>query len=221
MPFIPKDERSSLALLARLTDDQASEFSRALSIASAELDLDGLAEHVVTEASSVQPADVREILRTVRQTAAVREILETPAQVFIGDIAKEMGEIEDEFRLDEATQGRLKDRLTALTETAAIEFHAKARSLRQDRENGYCRARIITDLRPVFGSDVRQSPKAILVAHTLRITYHHGSQGELRDLFLTLRGKDLDQLGGLIERAKLKTESLHAFAAAVDLQEID
>ena len=222
MPVIPKNERRSLTLLARLSEGQASELSRALSTASAELDRNELAEHIVNDAPSVKPEVVGEILKTVRQIAAVKEIFEEPAHVFFEDIAEEMGEIEEiEFRLDETEQSQLRDRLTKLSATAAIEFHAKGCSLQQDRENAYCRARIITDLRPVFGSDVRQSPKAVLVAHTLRITYHHGPRSELRDLFLSVRDKDLDQLGELIERARLKAESLHAFAAAVDLQTIE
>ena len=45
--------------------------------------------------------------------------------------------------------------------------------------------------------------------------------GTLRDLFLTLRTEDLDKLSELIERARLKAESLHALTAAADLREID
>ena len=222
MPFIPKDERPSLALLAGLEDEQALELSGALRKASAEFDGDELVQHVVNGAPSIEADDVRRILKAVRQIASAKEILEVQPHVFLNDIAEGMGEVEeDKLRLDKTTQFRLKERLTALTESPAMEIHAKARSLQQDQENTYCRARIITDLRPIFGSDVRQSPKAVLVAHMLRITYHHGSQGALRDLFLTLRTDDLEQLSELIERAKLKAQSLHAFTAAADLREID
>ena len=103
---------------------------------------------------------------------------------------------------------------------SAVRQVASAKEL-LDRENTYCRARIISDLRPIFGSNVRQSPKAVLVAHMLRITYHHGSRGTLKDLFLTLRTEDLDQLSELIERARSKADSLHAFTAAADLREIN
>ena len=43
----------------------------------------------------------------------------------------------------------------------------------------------------------------------------------LKDLFLTLRTEDLDQLSELIERARSKADSLHAFTAAADLREIN
>ena len=222
MPFIPKDERPSLALLAGLEDEQAAELSLALSTASDELDADQIVQHVINGTPSVESDDVSRILTAVRQIASAREVLEVQPDVFLQDIAEGMGKIEeDELRLDETEQLRLRDRLTALTRSPAMELHAKARSLQQDQENTYCRARIVTDLRPIFGSDVRQSPKAVIVAHMLRITYHHGTRGTLQDLFLTLRNEDLDQFGELIERAKLKAESLHAFAAAADLREID
>ena len=221
MPFIPKDERPALSLLAGLTDEQASELSRALSTAPDELGDDEFVQHVL-DGTSAEADDVKRILTAVRQIASAQEVLEVQPDVFLNDIAEGMGKIEeDELRLDETKQGRLRDRLAALTQSPAIEVHAKARSLQQDRENTYCRARIITDLRPIFGSDVRQSPKAVLVAHMLRITYHHGSQGALRDVFLTLRTEDLDLLSELIERARLKAESLHAFTAAADLREIN
>ncbi len=222
MPFIPKDERPALARLAGLWNEQASELSGALSAAADELDGDELVQHVIAGTPSVEADDVKRILSAVRQVASAKEILEVQPDVFLNDIAEGMGRIEeDELRLDETKQEHLRERLTALTESPAMEIHAKARSLQQDRENIYCRARIISDLRPIFGSDVRQSPKAVLVAHMLRITYHHGSRGTLKDLFLTLRTEDLDQLSELIERARSKADSLHAFTAAADLREID
>ena len=222
MSFIPRDERPSLALLAGLKDEQASELAGALSAAPDELGGDELIQHVIDGTPSVDAADVRRILTAVRQVASAREVLEVQPDVFLNDIAEGMGEIEeDRLRLDETERHRLRERLTALTESSAMEIHAKARSLQQDQENSYCRARIITDLRPIFGSDVRQSPKAVLVAHTLRITYHHGSRGTLRDLFLTLRTEDLEHLGELLERARLKADSLHALTAAAGLREID
>lgn len=222
MPFIPKDERSPLALLARLEDEQASELSRALHTATDELDGDDLVQYVVDATTSIDAKDVKRILKAVRQIASAREVLEVQPQVFLNDIAEGMGEVEEkDLRLDEEEKRRLSERLVALTQSPAMEIHAKAESLRQDQQNAYCRARIVTDLRPIFGSDVNQSPRAVLVAHMLRITYHHGSRGTLRDLFLTLSTEDLDQLGKLVERAKSKAESLRVFAAAADIREIE
>lgn len=139
MSFIPKDERPSLALLAGLEDEQTSELAGALSTASAELGGDELVEHVVKGTPSVTASDVKRVLKAVRQVASAREILEVRPEVFLNDVAEGMGEIEEkELRLDETGQRRLRERLSALTESPAVEVHAKARSLRHDRENTYC-----------------------------------------------------------------------------------
>lgn len=154
MPFIPKDERPSLALIAGLEDEQAAELSGALRAASDELGGDELVQKVVNGTPSIDADDVKKILEAVRQIASAKEVLEIQQDVFLSDMAKGMGDIEEhELRLDETRQRRLRERLAALTESPAVEIHAKARSLRQDRENTYCTARIVTDLRPIFGSD--------------------------------------------------------------------
>lgn len=138
MPFIPKDERSSLALLAGLEDEQASELAGALSTASAELGGDELVEHVVNGTLSVTASDVKRVLKAVRQVASAREILEVRPDVFLNDVAEEMGEIEEkELRLDETGQRRLRERLSALTESPAMEIHAKARSLHCDHGSNW------------------------------------------------------------------------------------
>lgn len=121
-------ERPSLALLAGLEDEQISELAGALSTASAELGGDEFVEHVVKGTPSVTAGDVERVLKAVRQVASAREILEVRPDVFLNDVAEGMGEIEErELRLDETGRRRLRERLSALTESPAMEIHAKAR----------------------------------------------------------------------------------------------
>lgn len=57
----------------------------------------------------------------MRQIASAREALEAQPEAFLNDIAEGMGEVEEEeLRLDEARQRRLRDRLTALTASPAM-----------------------------------------------------------------------------------------------------
>ena len=132
MPFIPTEERPSLALLARLDDERATALADALRTASEELGGDELLQHVIKEAPSVPAEDVKRILTAVRQIASAREILEVRPEVFLDDIAEGMGAIEgNDFRLGEAEQRCLRERLAALTESSAMAIHAKTRSLQQ------------------------------------------------------------------------------------------
>lgn len=121
MPFIPRNERPSLALLAGLEEEQASELSGALSTAADEIDGEQLVRHVIDRTPSMEARDVKRVLKAVRQIASAREALEAQPEAFLNDIAEGMGEVEEEeLRLDEARQRRLRDRLTALTASPAM-----------------------------------------------------------------------------------------------------
>ena len=175
MPFIPRNERPSLALLAGLEEEQASELSGALSTAADEIDGEQLVRHVIDRTPSMEARDVKRVLKAVRQIASAREALEAQPEAFLNDIAEQpvvkvpaafeqrcippdcvvrrlrmpnmrpphalsggrlaalgatrdsttgcegMGEVEEEeLRLDEARQRRLRDRLTALTASPAM-----------------------------------------------------------------------------------------------------
>ena len=139
MLFRSKDERSSLALLAGLGEKQASELSDVLSKAADELGDDELVQHVTDRVTSVEGRDVKRILKTVRQIASAREVLEIQPDVFLNDIAEGMGDVEEkELRLDERGRHRLRERLVALTESPVMEIHAKARSMQPDQQNTHC-----------------------------------------------------------------------------------
>lgn len=121
MPFIPRNERPSLALLAGLEEEQASELSGALSTAADEIDGEQLVRRVIDRTPSMEARDVKRVLKAVRQIASAREALEAQPEAFLNDIAEGMGEVEEEeLRLDEARQRRLRDRLTALTASPAM-----------------------------------------------------------------------------------------------------
>lgn len=63
MPFIPRNERPSLALLAGLEEEQASELSGALSTAADEIDGEQLVRHVIDRTPSMEARDVKRVLK--------------------------------------------------------------------------------------------------------------------------------------------------------------
>lgn len=85
---------------------------------------------------------------------------------------------------------------------------AKALSVRSEYAAIYCRARIVTDVRPIFGPDPTTAPLAAVIVHTLRITYHDGDSH--KDFYVALDAGDLRQMRELAERASKKEASLKA-----------
>ena len=82
---------------------------------------------------------------------------------------------------------------------------AKAQNVRGDQERLFCAARILSDVRPVFGN-TPDSISAAVVVHSLNITYHQ--DGEHKDFYVALDTNDLRNLKKTVERAEKKHETL-------------
>ncbi|MBI4265744.1 MAG: hypothetical protein HY657_15320 [Acidobacteria bacterium] len=215
---IPDEARPALAQLARLDAGSVTELVRLLEKASLSISLDDLVSEASQQIKTIESGDVRTIVESLRQLAVVKAVAEIPTERFIADVAEAMG-VGDDVVLSETEQQTLRGTLKALLAIRSIDTPAKARSLRIENENTFCQARVITDVRPVFGSDVLSPPSTAVIVNTLRLTYHHGPA--LRSFFVALDRDDLDTLSEILERAKAKTETLHRFLTRAQLEPID
>jgi hypothetical protein len=87
---------------------------------------------------------------------------------------------------------------------------AKARGVHTDHENTFCGVRILTDLRPVFDIDVTQEPVGFVLAHMLKISYHHARSHT--NIHIAMDKIDVDNLIQALQRAKDKAATLSAVA---------
>ncbi len=93
---------------------------------------------------------------------------------------------------------------------------SKGSDIVYQNERNYYRARILTDLRPVFGDSPDSPPKAFVAQHTLKIGY--SIRGEFRNFFIALDSSDLDRLKEVVDRAIRKDRSLREFIASKDMR---
>lgn len=220
---IPDEDRPGLQKLARLDEDNFTQLATAVERAPLRSQPEDLTSVIAAELKGLPQHEIASMVESVRQLAMVRAFVEVPLEQFIVDVADAMsipGDQEGETRLLEKREiETLTSRLTKLLSTPSIEIPSKARSLMTEHENSFCEARILTDIRPVFGSDVLAKPSTAVLMNTLKISYHHGTS--LRSFFVILKRDDLDQLSELIDRAKAKTETLHRFLSKAQLEPID
>jgi len=103
-----------------------------------------------------------------------------------------------------------RDALTAFLKDALsvpnFSLVAKAVTLMTGYERKFCSARLVTDLRPVFGSDLAKGPVANLLLHRLSLSYHDGD--DMKEIFLALDSSDLREIRSLVERAMDEEESI-------------
>lgn len=150
------------------------------------------------------------ILRAVRSLQTVYRDGHIDAQTFPADIAEALDH--DAHRLSKDIDlKQLEERIRQVVSGRRISVESEnVRSLRGEIERGYCKGRIVTDLRAVFSDDASVSPAAMTIMHTLRIRYHDDVRRH-REFYVAMDGDDLADLKTAIERAQQKSKTLQDF----------
>lgn len=134
-----------------------------------------------------------------------REYAGVTIEIFAGDVVEAL---EGYGLLAEEDEATAKDRLIRILDFEPLRIQAKAVLLRLEHERRFCSSRIMTDARPVFGDDPEAPPVGMLITHTLKITFHSDEGAEHKEVYVTLRSKDLDELREAVTRAESKEKSL-------------
>ena len=103
----------------------------------------------------------------------------------------------------------LGERIKQLLECDAVRIHSKVTLLGTQHERIFANAQVLTDLRPLFKSDIGENlePEGVLLSHTLSVHFI-GSDGGHDTFFVVLDEQDIETLGELVDRARKKTESM-------------
>ena len=97
-------------------------------------------------------------------------------------------------------------KLVLITGIQSLACSYKAWTLMGEHERLFLTGRVITDVRPVFGNDLSDPLPALLVYHSLRISYQHA--GDSSEFFVGMDSNDLLALRDSIDRALKKAEAL-------------
>ena len=213
MLSIPRRHERPLADLVAMSQEERERVVNEIREAAPALDLGVLAEKV---ASSTE-LDEDRALGLVRMLASLyRAREETPVDQFVDDVC-DAAQASGKARLqptDENGDSFRRDLKALLSCDQSLGVTAKATDIRLQHQNVYCRARILTDIRPVFKQDVAEEPPAGVIIHTLRMTTHQeGDFSASKDFYVALDALDLRELRTLVDRAIRKEETLKSLIA--------
>ncbi len=205
---IPPRRAAALASLSTMDDGLVDSVAAILTDAPPSVDGDALADLVASriEHDKVAAAEAIELLLSL---TALRLRLDVDPPQLTETIIQAIEEADaGEFSLTEKHKQALAGRLNTLLGIESLIYAVKAADIIPAHEYTFAHARIITDVRPVFGSDVTSRPKAAAIIHTLQLTCHYGEQ--IKDFYLALDADDLALLKGVLHRAELKAQTLRA-----------
>lgn len=141
----------------------------------------------------------------------VKSNSDLPLEEFVSGVADSLEEVPDpHLRLLPSQREEFTQKLTVLLNSDMFAISAKLSDLRTENERIFCHARILTDLRPVFGKDVNDGVVAMLLTHNLKISFHAAGRKGDHEIFVSMDTEDLEELRKTIERAQTKAKKVKA-----------
>lgn len=207
---VPDRYQAGLRALAELPNDQVERLETALAQMPPRLTTSRLAAHTI-EAVPEAADTVREMLEAV---LSLVPLLEDETDVG-AELAHDVSASPD-LGLDEAARDALAVRLQRLLCLEPVLLAARARDLMTQFDRVLHDARVLTDLRPVFGREPQDGAKAAAVVSLLKVEAHEGS-GPLREYYFAMDHVDLLRLRTTIDRALAKTAALERLADQMHL----
>lgn len=213
---IPQDQWTGFEKLVALDDESVRTLATAL-----REDFPGLSNppalaEMASRAVGISLADAEDVMGVLATLYILRARRESPIPDFIEELYQALDEAGTEgLAFSEYDRARFGDRLALLLDVESISVESKAVDVQYDNERTFHSARIVTDIRPIFGSDPQEPPTGAVIVHMLRITYRE--RNRTRDLFVALDSEDVGTLSELAKRAHSKATSLKSFLAGTEL----
>jgi hypothetical protein len=204
---IPKRYREGVLKISQLDDRTVQALRSVLDSVPVSEDLSP--KSMLSAASALAKDEVKS-LRPVAEALFALYRVKVSSNVtssqFVDDITEAMEE--GEHSVSTKDRERLHENLRALLGAESFTLLSKVRNLQIEDERVFCSARILTDLRPVFGVDVEAGPKAMIVVHKLKLGYHEARSNSHDEIHISLDASDLRTLKDVVDRAMEKAKAL-------------
>jgi hypothetical protein len=217
MLHIPKEDISAIKTLKAMPATSVEAFIKALKSVSLTVDTDEIAKRIADQVPSVPAAELEAVLDTLYELYYIRELSGVERDTFVKDFIEGF-QFEPELRADSKDVPKLRLKFEKLFNIDAFNRLSKAKRLQRDGERLYCDAKIISDMRPVFGTKPTARPIGAVITNTLKLGYHE--EGEHREFHVVLDAVDLERLANIIRRAQLKDETLRSLLREMHLPDL-
>lgn len=171
-----------------------------------------LASELAPKVSAVSQSELEEILPALLSFCLLRDQSEAST-------AESAEDVSHAVQADDEAREHTKARFIKLLNLDSLNVIAKSGSLQINRERWLLRVQLLTDIRPVFGINPENPPRAAMVAYTLKLTYLE--DGAEREFFVAVESDDISDLLDQLERANSKTEGLRSVLAAAEVPYVD
>ena len=218
---IPRQYQDGFAKIRDMPAEAVRQLLSALDYAPLLMNPDALAEQIASEVEGISGDDISDIIWSLLSVYSLREELGLSTSDVTEQIGRAMQESRSEkLKLTDKYRTQLEERLVALLSSGRLDLMGKASALTLEQERFMSEARIVTDVRPIFGSDPASRPSGAVIVHTLKLTYKEGDN-QRKDFYIAMDAVDLRNLQESIERAEKKVVSTKSMLEAANVPFID
>lgn len=201
---VPPRHRAGFLVLGGLSDEEFATLAKGLEQdgAARYVPVEELARKVTEAVTRLAEREAEGVVRSVLSVQTGRTVHDDSLAEFSLGIATS-----EDLDLPPDAAGTLAQRIAYLASIPAMAVTAKAMDVAQEHERIFHAARILTDIRPVFGDHALDPPVGAVVTHLLRIDAFRN--GQIEDYYVALDNSDLIALKTVVGRAIDKNESLN------------
>lgn len=206
---IPKSYQSGIRKILSMPEQNMQQLCVALEKAHPTLTITMLASQASEGVKGVSVGDIEDILSSIRSLVILQETTQISLDQTVQEISKviESGSIE-KLKFADGDQEEFSKRVKRLLRIESVITTSLSADLLTEFENLYLSARVLTDIRPVFGSAIEPTPKAAIVIHSLHFHYHFGDAGEHKDFYLALDNEEIGFLITELQRAQKRAAGI-------------
>lgn len=207
---IPPRYQPGIRALTRLSEAQVEPLTAALQETPDRLST----EYLARRAAEAVPDLADDAFDVVDALLSLIALLDDDGSM-VEELARDVASSQD-VELDEAVRDAFAATMVRLLRLRPLVVAARAHDLMAENERVFHDARVFTDIRPVFGPDAREGPRAALLVSTLKIDWHP-TDGSTESAFYALDRSDLQRLRDVVDRALDKAASLEGVIGSAAL----
>ncbi len=202
---IPSQHYKLLASFVQLTPAERGGLLSALKKEEITVNLEALGDRVA-DASGIDPDKTAQILELLVSLASAHDGLDLSTQDFITELRRAIEVVDKPELLPQDWISFERDLASLLSSDGSLALTAKAAVIMREHPNVFFEGRVLTDLRPIFGGNVEESPAALVAVHTLKILYR--KDDDMASFFIALDRTDVIELIEVLQRALKKEDAL-------------
>lgn len=207
---IPEDYQSGLETIVSLNQKQLEELLQIFEVTSVILNVKKFYQELVPKINFLEPLEAKNLVETIGSLYELRTQLDLSTEEFVDEIIDVMKESQNKrLKLKNSDYEKFQQRLISLLDIKTLALRAKAVNLIVDHDIIFVDAKIISDIRPIFGLNIEESPIGSVIIHNLKIEYKQNN--DFKSFHIALDEKDIITLLGLLKRTQTKSESLKEF----------